>query len=78
MVRLSSDERKNEIILAALPVFAEKGLHATTTKEIARKANVSEALLYKHFKSKDEIYSQIRDFCCTGAHEVALNILELP
>lgn len=78
MVRLSSEERKNEIILAAMPVFAEKGLHATTTKEIAKNANVSEALLYKHFKSKEEIYSHIKDFCCAGSHEVALNLLSLP
>ncbi len=44
-----------EILKAALELFTEKGIHATTTKEIARRAGVSEGALYRHFNSKQEL-----------------------
>jgi TetR/AcrR family fatty acid metabolism transcriptional regulator len=48
-------ETRDRIIDAALEVAAKKGFNLTTTAEIARKAKVSEGLLYKYFKSKDEL-----------------------
>lgn len=62
--RLNSDERKEAIIRAATPIFAEKGFKGTTTREIAEAAGVSEALLYRHFPSKEAMYSEIRLSCC--------------
>jgi AcrR family transcriptional regulator len=44
-----------EILRAALELFTEKGIHATTTKDIARRAGVSEGALYRHFSSKQEL-----------------------
>lgn len=44
-----------EILRAALELFTEKGIHATTTKDIAKRAGVSEGALYRHFKSKQEL-----------------------
>ena len=54
--RLSADLRRAEILRASLPLFAQLGLAATSVRAIARAAGVSEALLYKHFPSKEALY----------------------
>jgi hypothetical protein len=47
--RLSSDERRQAIIEAIKDVFAKKGFDPTTSRDLAKAARVSEALLYKYF-----------------------------
>jgi len=47
--------KKDAILEAALSLFAEKGTDATTTREIAERAETSEGNLYRHFKSKDDL-----------------------
>jgi AcrR family transcriptional regulator len=59
---MSGEERRLAIIKVATPLFAEKGFDGTSIREIARAANVSEALLYKHFPSKEALYSEILEF----------------
>lgn len=54
------DEKKTGTVLprvmrAALKLFVDKGIHATTIKDIARRGGVSEGALYRHFKSKEEL-----------------------
>ena len=49
------DTKLPDILRAALELFTEKGIHATTTKDIARRAGVSEGALYRHFQSKQEL-----------------------
>jgi AcrR family transcriptional regulator len=61
--KLSSAERRADILHAVRGVFVEKGFNGTTTRELARAAGVSEALLYKHFPSKKAIYSAIQRSC---------------
>lgn len=51
------DERREEIIEATLSILAEEGMHAWTTSTLAERVDVSEATLFKHFDSKDEILS---------------------
>jgi AcrR family transcriptional regulator len=65
-VRLSADERKQAIVDAVRNVFAEKGFDGTTTRELAKAAGVSEALLYKHFPSKESLYTAMLDACAKG------------
>jgi AcrR family transcriptional regulator len=60
--RMSADERRVAIVKAVLPVFAKQGFANTTTRELAEAAGVSEALLYKHFPSKDSLYAEIQNF----------------
>jgi AcrR family transcriptional regulator len=48
-------DTKEKIIEKARSLFAQRGYSAATTAEIARRVGVSEAALYKHFKSKKEI-----------------------
>lgn len=59
--RLSGDERKRRILASSMRVFAEKGFDAATTKELAAAAGVSEALLYKHFPAKADIYAGLTE-----------------
>lgn len=59
-MELIIDDRKRDtklpvILRAALELFTEKGIHATTTKDIAKRAGVSEGALYRHFASKQEL-----------------------
>jgi AcrR family transcriptional regulator len=59
--RLTAEERRAAILEAAAPLFAERGFHGIRTAELARAAGVSEALLYKHFPSKEELYAALRE-----------------
>jgi AcrR family transcriptional regulator len=74
--RLDSEARRGRIVEAALPLFARKGFAGTTTKEIAEAAEVSEALLFKHFPTKAALYGAIQDFGCRIKEE-ALERLRL-
>jgi len=53
--------RKTQIITAAASLFAEKGFHRTTTRDIAEAADVSEGTLYNYFDSKDDLLLDIMD-----------------
>jgi AcrR family transcriptional regulator len=64
--RLSSEERRRAIVDAVRGVFAGKGFDGTTTRELAKAAGVSEALLYKHFPSKESLYAAMLDACVRG------------
>lgn len=47
------------LVLAAVQAFAERGYHATTTRDIAGRAGMSPAALYIHYKTKEELLYQI-------------------
>jgi len=47
--------RRESIMSTALLLFSEKGYADTSTKLIAKEANVSEALIFKHFENKDKL-----------------------
>jgi AcrR family transcriptional regulator len=64
--RLSAEERRQAIVDAVRGVFADKGFDGTTTRELAKTAGVSEALLYKHFPSKESLYAAMLDACLKG------------
>ena len=51
--------RKEKILQTALQLFANKGYLDTSTKEIAAKAEVSEALIFRHFGNKDALLVHI-------------------
>lgn len=53
--------RKLQILREAMSLFSQRGFQGTTTKEIAAAAGVSEAMLFKHFATKQELYSAILD-----------------
>lgn len=54
--RLSADERREQIINAARQVFEQSGFDGARTRDLAAAAGVNEALLYRHFGSKEELF----------------------
>ena len=52
-------ENSRRLLLAALEVFAAKGFHAATTREIAERVGMSSAAIYVHYPSKVELLLQI-------------------
>lgn len=54
--RLSADERREQIVRAARAVFVKQGLGGSRTRDIAAEAGINEALLYRHFSSKEELF----------------------
>jgi AcrR family transcriptional regulator len=61
--RLSFVKRRQAIIEAVKGVFAEKGFDGTTTRELAKAAGVSEALLYRYFPGKESLYVAMLGTC---------------
>ena len=57
--RLAPEVRKQLILDAALVEFREHGFGGSSTEKIARRAGLSQAGLYAHFKSKDEILEEL-------------------
>lgn len=54
--RLKSADRKAQIVAAAREVFIEQGINGARSREIAERAGITEAYLYRHFHSKSEIF----------------------
>ena len=54
-----SQQRKREILSAALSCFAEEGYHATTNRKIACRAGITEGLIYHYFPNKKALLSEI-------------------
>ncbi|HZG32693.1 MAG TPA: helix-turn-helix domain-containing protein, partial [Sphingopyxis sp.] len=54
--RFSSAERRASILAAAKEVFIRSGYAGARTKDIAIEAQINEALIYRHFASKEELF----------------------
>ena len=66
--RMAGGERRQQILGVAMRLFSQHGFRGTTTKEIAQAAGVSEAMVFRHFANKQELYSAILDFkACSGS-----------
>jgi len=59
--RLPRDERRAQLLAAALEVFTAAGYHSAAMDEIADRAKVSKPVLYQHFPSKLELYLAVLD-----------------
>ena len=59
--RMAGGERRLQILRVAMSLFSQRGFRGTTTKEIAAAAGVSEAMVFRHFATKEELYSAILD-----------------
>ncbi|GAA1232691.1 MULTISPECIES: TetR/AcrR family transcriptional regulator [Streptomyces] len=60
------------LLIAAVQAFAERGYHATTTRDIASRAGMSPAALYIHYRTKEDLLLRISRI----GHEKALEILK--
>lgn len=66
-----SPDAARRLVIAAVEAFAERGYHATTTRDIAGRAGMSPAALYIHYKTKEELLYQISGV----GHRLALGIV---
>ncbi len=76
--RMAGDERREQILDVAMRVFSESGFRGTTTKEIATAAGVSEAMVFRHFANKDELYAAIIDRkACNRSLLISLSAMDV-
>jgi AcrR family transcriptional regulator len=55
----SADDRRRQILEAAVVCFAETGFHQTSMHDISAQAGISVGLIYRYFKNKDEVISAL-------------------
>ncbi len=58
---LPAEERREQILQAALTCFGEKGYHAATMDDLVRASGLSKGSLYWHFRSKEEVFLALFD-----------------
>ncbi len=59
--RMSSAERRSQLIEVSRAIFAEKGVEGATVEEIAAAAKVSKPVIYEHFGGKEGLYAVVVD-----------------
>jgi AcrR family transcriptional regulator len=79
--RMTGVARKMDIVRVAMRLFSQRGFRGTTTKEIAQAAGVSEAIIFRHFATKQELYAAILDHkACAGGlndpHEIVAEAIK--
>jgi AcrR family transcriptional regulator len=55
-MRLAAEDRRKQLIEAAMKLFSERGFEGASTREIAEEAGINEALIFRHFSSKEELF----------------------
>ena len=60
-LRVSGRDRRLQIMEAAKELFARQGFEGTTTRQIAQAARVNEAIIFRHFASKEDLYWAVID-----------------
>src|SRR5262245_304150 len=61
--RKTKEERREEILDAALVEFAERGLHGASTEDIARRAGISQPYVFRLFGTKRELFKAVVTRC---------------
>lgn len=59
--RMTADERREQVIAAAVHEFAEQGYQAASTAAIARRAGISQPYIYALFPSKQDLFLAVHD-----------------
>ena len=59
MTRLPAAQRREQLLDTAVNLFAEKGFAGATTSELAKAAGVTEPIIYRHFKSKKNLFISV-------------------
>jgi AcrR family transcriptional regulator len=70
--RLSSEQRRAAIVDAAIQLFSERGFRGATTRELAAAVGVTEPVLYAHFETKRDLYTEIIEAVAKGGLEATL------
>src|SRR5215475_12352716 len=70
------DQRLVFVLKTAAAIFAQKGYHSTSIRDIARATGMSLSGLYYYFKGKEELLFLIQDYCFGTLIETCENLLE--
>jgi AcrR family transcriptional regulator len=78
--RFSADDRRQQIMNVATELFSKQGYNGTTTRQIAAEARVNEAIIFRHFETKDDLYWAILDRKSEGRsfRETLVKLLKEP
>ena len=72
------EERREQILLAALKIISRRGLMSTKISDIASLAGLSHGLVYHYFASKEEIFLELIDRAIQSSSEALLALEKLP
>ncbi|MBM4328278.1 MAG: SDR family oxidoreductase [Deltaproteobacteria bacterium] len=70
------EKRREQIVLAAIKLFAKKGFHRTTLRNLAEEAGLSQGNIYDYVGSKEDIFFLIHQFAAGSAMEAMTKALE--
>jgi AcrR family transcriptional regulator len=70
------NEKKSDLVHAALSVFAELGYHRATMQQVADRAGVSKGAVYEYFDGKEDLFVSSADTLMRAMFEPALQTLE--
>ena len=74
--RMSAEERRDAVVDIAVDEFAKRGLHGTPTEEIANKAGISHAYLFRLFPTKTDLFIASMERCFERVTETFANAAE--
>lgn len=65
--RIPAPSRRQQILEVATGLFSRQGFKGTTTRQIAQHAGVTEALVFRHFPRKQDLYWAVLEYKCRAA-----------
>lgn len=68
-MRLAGEDRREQILGIAMDLFAHQGFRGTTTRQIAQASGVNEAIIFRHFPRKQDLYWAVIEQKCRDAGE---------
>ncbi len=71
--RISADERRELVLEVAIEEFAKRGLHGTPTQDIANRAGISHAYLFRLFPTKSDLFIAVTERCFQRVREAFAN-----
>jgi AcrR family transcriptional regulator len=72
-IRTTSEERREQVIEAAVKEFATSGFHATSTSAIAKRAGISQPYIYALFPNKHELFLAVHQHVVDGIRSAFLD-----
>jgi AcrR family transcriptional regulator len=76
--QIIKDERREQILTAALKLFATKGLTAARMSDLSKNTGISQGLVYHYFRSKEELFTSLVDTAIEKMNTAAINLDKLP
>ncbi|MFW6695781.1 TetR/AcrR family transcriptional regulator [Streptomyces sp. MAR4 CNX-425] len=65
----TADERRKTVLRTAVSAFAERGYFGTTTTDVARRAGISQAYVYRLFPDKEMLFAAVVEYCFARVRE---------